>query len=59
MIFFTCQGGSGENKHPGTNRTPPQTNKTPPIIDEQGKGKVFIPPTVPRPLERHIRPVQG
>ncbi|AFT97867.1 hypothetical protein D294_gp44 [Propionibacterium phage P1.1] len=45
-------GGSGENKHPSTNRTPPQTNKTPPIIDEQGKGKVFIPPTPFRPLER-------
>nr|DAP54674.1 MAG TPA: hypothetical protein [Caudoviricetes sp.] len=52
-------GGSGENKHPGTNRTPPQTNKTGPRIDRQGKGKVFIPPTVPRPLQGQIRPVQG
>jgi gp47 len=45
-------GGSGENKHPGTNRTPPQTNKKAPRIDQQGKGKVFIPPTPFRPLER-------
>ena len=37
-------GGSGENKHPGTNRTPPPTNKTAPRIDQQGKGRVFIPP---------------
>ncbi|AFT97546.1 hypothetical protein P141_46 [Propionibacterium phage P14] len=51
MIFLTSQGGSGENNHPTTNRTPPQTNKTAPRIEQQGKGKVFIPPTVPRPLQ--------
>ncbi|AGI12720.1 hypothetical protein PHL067M10_44 [Propionibacterium phage PHL067M10] len=44
-------GDVRENKHPGTNRTPPQTNKTALRIDEQGKGKVFIPPTVPRLLQ--------
>jgi gp47 len=44
-------GGSGENNHPGTNRTPPQTYKTAPRIDEQGKGKVFIPPDDSRPLQ--------
>lgn len=52
VIFFTCQGVRVENKHPGTNRTPPQTNKTGPRIDQQGKGKVFIPPDNSKPLER-------
>ncbi|AII29667.1 hypothetical protein PHL141N00_44 [Propionibacterium phage PHL141N00] len=52
MIFFTCQGVWGENKHPGTNRTPPQMNKTGPRIDWQGKGRVFIPLDDPKPLER-------
>ena len=33
-----------ENKHPTTNRTPPQTHRTPPRIEQQGQGKVFIPP---------------
>ncbi|AII29307.1 hypothetical protein PHL092M00_44 [Propionibacterium phage PHL092M00] len=59
MIFLTPMGVGGENKHPATHRTPPQTNKTAPRIDQQGKGKVFIPPTVSRPLQRQIRPVQG
>ncbi|ABE68616.1 gp47 [Propionibacterium phage PA6] len=59
MIFLTCQGVRVENNHPTTNRTPPQTHKTAPRIDEQGKGKVFIPPDDSRPLERQIRPVQG
>ncbi|AII28897.1 hypothetical protein PHL064M02_45 [Propionibacterium phage PHL064M02] len=27
------RGGSGENKHPTTDRTPPQTHKTAPRID--------------------------
>ncbi|AKO60722.1 hypothetical protein OUROBOROS_44 [Propionibacterium phage Ouroboros] len=52
MIFLTPMGGSGENKHPGTNRTPPHMNKTAPRIDEQGKGNVFIPPDDSNPLER-------
>ncbi|AKO60404.1 hypothetical protein AFL92_gp44 [Propionibacterium phage Solid] len=52
MIFFTCQGVGRENKHPGTNRTPPQVNKTGPRIEQQGKGRVFIPPDDSRPLER-------
>ncbi|AGI12900.1 hypothetical protein PHL113M01_43 [Propionibacterium phage PHL113M01] len=52
MIFFTPMGGSGENNHPSKFKTPPQTNKTAPRIEQQGKGKVFIPPTVPKPLER-------
>ncbi|AGI12585.1 hypothetical protein PHL037M02_44 [Propionibacterium phage PHL037M02] len=46
------QGWRVENNHPTTNRTPHQTNKTGPRIDQQGKGKVFIPPTHFRLLQR-------
>ncbi|AII29033.1 hypothetical protein ACQ78_gp43 [Propionibacterium phage PHL070N00] len=59
MIFLTCQGGSGENNHSTTNRTPPQTHKTAPRIDQHGKGKVFILPTTFRSLQRQTRTIQG
>ncbi|AKO60229.1 hypothetical protein MRAK_45 [Propionibacterium phage MrAK] len=49
--LFHMPGGSGENKHPGTFKTPPQTNKTGPRIEQQGTGRVFIPPTRSRPLQ--------
>ncbi|AII29849.1 hypothetical protein ACQ67_gp44 [Propionibacterium phage PHL152M00] len=52
MIFLTPMWVGEESNHPTINRTPPQTNKTGPRIDQRGKGRVFIPPTVPRPLER-------
>ncbi|QHB36832.1 hypothetical protein PBI_P107A_44 [Cutibacterium phage P107A] len=59
MIFLIPMGVGEENNHPTTNRTPPQTYKTAPRIDQQGKGKVFIPSTRSMPLERQTRPVQG
>ena len=59
MIFLTSMGVGEKSKHPTTCTTPPQTNKTAPRIDQQGKGRVFIPPTVPRPLQEQIRPIQG
>lgn len=52
MIFLTPVGGSGENKHPTTNRTPPQTNKTGPRIERQGEGRVFLPLNDSKPLQR-------
>lgn len=52
-------GGGGENKHPGMLKTPPQSHKKAPRIDQQGKGKVFIPQTVPKLLQRQTRPIQG
>ncbi|AFT97595.1 hypothetical protein P101A_46 [Propionibacterium phage P101A] len=51
--LFHMPGGVREKE------TPPQTNKTAPRIEQQGKGKVFIPPTVSKPSEGQTRPVQG
>ncbi|QHB37135.1 hypothetical protein PBI_P108C_43 [Cutibacterium phage P108C] len=51
VIFLTPMGGSGENNHPSTNRTPPQTHKTGPRIEQQGIGRVFLPPTRSRLLQ--------
>ncbi|AFT97775.1 hypothetical protein D292_gp44 [Propionibacterium phage P100_A] len=51
VIFLTPVGVEEKHKHPGTFTTPHQTNKTAPRIEQQGKGKVFIPPHDSRLLQ--------
>ena len=59
VIFLTPMGGSGENNHPSKFKTPPHTNKTGPRIEQQGTGRVNIPPTPSRPLQGQTEPIQA
>ncbi|AGI12540.1 hypothetical protein P764_gp45 [Propionibacterium phage PHL060L00] len=47
MIFLTCQGGSGENKHPTTNRTPLKHTKQGLGSISRARARYSYPQTIP------------
>ncbi|QHB37558.1 hypothetical protein PBI_P106I_45 [Cutibacterium phage P106I] len=51
MIFLTPMGVVEKTTTSTQTEHPPQTNKTAPRIEQQGTGRVFLPPDDSRPLE--------